>query len=142
TVVATYASAFSRNIGPGPAAATTRPPTVGPIDRARLVLTPFKVTAAGTSPAGTASSVTDCQAGVLIATPTPNRRVSPSSVQGVVAPASVRTPSATSIASSQPWVQSSSRRPSTTSARAPASKPSSIIGPVVAAWTEATAIGD
>jgi hypothetical protein len=78
----------------------------------------------------------------LSALPTPSAKVIANNTIAVVCPVAVRAPSVAAAASIQSCVPSSSRRRSTTSARAPAGSASSSIGAVPAVWTSETMSGD
>src|ERR1700738_2605822 len=68
-------AALRKKTAHGPAAATIRPPNAGPIARAMLMPTLLSAIAAGKSDEGTNSGVIACQTGLLIAAPTPRRKV-------------------------------------------------------------------
>src|SRR5437870_3477548 len=85
-------AALSRKTAHGPDAATMKPPNAGPIARAILMATALSVIAAGKSEWETSSGVIACQIGLLIADPTPRRKVSESKRPGVIWPMKARMP--------------------------------------------------
>src|ERR1700688_2844374 len=129
-------------VQPGPAMATIRPPSAGPAARAMLKPMLPSAIAPGSSGRGTSSGMIACQAGLLAAAPRPSRNVKPSSHQGVIQPASVSTPRPAAATVIHPWVTSSSRRRSSTSASAPAGSARKNDGRLVAACTSATSVVD
>src|SRR5438270_10246913 len=141
-MVARNDTAFNKNTQPGPAAATTSPPSAGPMALARLNPAPFNATAFASWRGGTTSATIACQAGLLIDPPRPSAKVRTSNATGVVRSANVsqlRTPAATSI---QVWQTRSSRRRSTRSANAPAGRPTRRTGRLVAVCINATSRGE
>src|SRR5690606_8393011 len=69
-----------------PTLATIVPPTAGPMLRVTLKPMLFRITAAGRVSRGTVSRTLACQEGLFAAAPVPIRKVSASSVQGVIQP--------------------------------------------------------
>src|SRR6266852_3514070 len=134
--------ALRKKTAHGPDAATMRPPNAGPIARAMLMPTPLSAVAAGNSAGGTNSGVIACQAGLLLAVPTPSRKVSESKRPGVIWPISASTPIAPAATTIQICISSSRRRRSTTSASAPAGKANSTTGRLPAVSTSATSTGE
>src|SRR6202023_988136 len=135
-------TAWRRTAQPGPAVAPLGPPSAGPAARAMLKPMLPRAMAPGSSGRGTSSGMIACQAGLLAAAPRPSRKVNPSSDQGVIQPASVSTPRAAAATVIQPWLTSSKRRRSITSASAPAGSASKNDGRLVAACTSATSVVD
>src|ERR1700680_1389403 len=117
---------------------------VQPGQAARAMLKPMlpSAMAPGSSGRGTSSGMIACQAGLLAAAPRPSRKVNPRSDQGVIQPASVSAPRAAAATVIHPWVTSSNRRRSITSASAPAGSASKNDGRLVAACTSATSVVD
>src|SRR5882672_6966046 len=118
-------AALRRKTAHGPDAPMMKPPSAGPIARATLKLTTLSVIAAGKSVGRTNSGVIACQTGLLIAVPTPRRKVSESRRAGVIWPINARTPIAPAATTIQICMTSSSRRRSTMSASAPAGRATS-----------------
>src|SRR5690349_11267723 len=114
----------------------------GPTARARLNPALLSATATGRSRRPTSSGTMACQAGALSADPRPSRKVSVSSPQSDIAPASVSAPSRHAVASIHAWVISSNRRRSITSASAPAGKPTRKTGRLVAVCSRATSTAE
>jgi hypothetical protein len=77
-----------------------------------------------------------------MAAPSPSANVSANSIKGVVTPRIVSRPSPAAASNIQPCVTSKSLRRSTTSANAPAGRATRKTGKLVAAWTNATTVGD
>src|SRR5438876_257098 len=119
-----------------------KPPNAGPIARAILMATALSVIAAGRSLWGTSSGVIACQIGLLIADPTPRRKVRKSKRAGVIWSINARTPIAPAATNIQTCMTRSKRRRSTTSASAPAGKATSTTGRLPAVSTSATSTGD
>src|SRR5947209_1225709 len=135
-------AALRKKTAHGPDAATMRPPNAGPIARAMLIPTPLSVIAAAKSDGETSSGVIACHTGLLIADPTPRRKVSQSKRAGVIWPINARAPIAPAATSIQLCMTRSKRRRSTTSASAPAGKATSTTGRLPAVSTSATSTGD
>src|SRR5579864_1124913 len=135
-------TAFRTKVQPGPAVATIKPPSAGPAARAMLKPMLPSAMAPGSSGRGTSSGMIACHAGLLAAAPRPSRKVKPSSHQGVIQPARVSTPRPAAATVIQPWVTSSNRRRSITSASAPAGSARKNDGRLVAACTSATSVVD
>src|SRR6266545_7731801 len=135
-------AAFSQKTVAGPDAATIRPPTAGPVARARLNPALLSATAVGSSRRGTSSGTIACQAGALSAPPRPIRNVSVSRIAGVIKPSMVSTPSSTATASIQVCVRMTSQRRSTISAIAPAGKPTKNSGRFDIVVSSATGTGE
>src|SRR5437660_11130184 len=142
TMMAMNEAALRKKTAHGPDAATIRPPNAGPIARAMLMPTPLSAIAGGNSAGGTNSGVIACQTGLLIAVPTPSRKVSRSKRPGVIWPIKARTPIATAATHIQLCITSSKRRRSTTSASAPAGRATSTTGRLPAVSTSATSTGE
>jgi hypothetical protein len=119
----TTETAFSRNTAAGPIAAMITPARAGPTARAMLYVALLRATAFGISGRGTSSGRIACQAGAVAALPRPMAKLRPRSSQGPTASSPVRAARSRPMTSIQLWVSSSSRRRSTTSARAPAGSP-------------------
>src|SRR5215212_7028285 len=135
-------AAFSQKTVDGPDAATIKPPTAGPVARARLNPALFSATAVGSSRRGTSSGTIACQAGALSAPPKPIRNVSESRIAGAIKPSTVRTPSSTATASIQICVKITSQRRSSISAIAPAGKPTRNSGRFDIVVSNATGTGE
>src|SRR6266404_9291748 len=135
-------AALSKKTAQGPAAATMKPPNAGPIARAMLMPTLLSAIAAGKSEEGTNSGVIACQTGLLIAAPTPRRKVDKSKRDGVIRPINARNPIATAMTHIQPCMTRSKRRRSTTSASAPAGRATRTTGKLPAVSTNATKTGE
>src|ERR1700676_3960612 len=135
-------TALRMKVQPGPAMATIRPPSAGPAARAMLKPMLASAMAPGSSGRGTSSGMIACKAGLLAAAPIPSRKVKLRSDQGVIQPASVSAPRAAAASVIHPWVTSSNRRRSITSASAPAGSASKNDGRLVAACTSATSVVD
>ena len=133
---------FSAKTHPGPAAATTRPPTAGPTARARFMLTPLSAAACGSIERCTRSGWIACHDGPATALPHPRTKVSPSTTAGDVYPAKVRAVSVPAASSMASWAASSSRRRSTRSARAPDGSASRTTGRLIAVCTSDTRTGE
>src|SRR4029077_8097782 len=114
----------------------------GPIARPMFIGSAFSATARVSSDGGTSSDVIACQVGVFIATPIPSANVRTRSVVGVIRSTNARAASSAAATSIQVWVTSSSRRRSTISATAPAGRPTTKTGRLVALCTRATINGD
>src|SRR5229473_564100 len=142
TSTATNDTALSANTRAGPAAATRTPPRAGPMARPMFTGNALRVTARVSSDAGTSSDVIACQVGVFIATPMPRANVNARSVVAVIRPRNASTASSPAARSIQHWVTRSSRRRSTISAIAPAGRPTTKTGRLVALCTRATIKGD
>src|SRR5262245_23718566 len=142
TSTATNDTAFSAKTSVGPLAAIRMLPRAGPMARPMLTGSAFSATARMSSDGGTSSAVIACQVGVFIATPIPSAKVKASSIVAVMASAKASTASSALAASIHVWVTSSSRRRSTISATAPAGKPTTRTGRLVALCTRATINGD
>src|SRR5581483_2530323 len=135
-------SALKAKVAPGPTAAISSPPIAGPTERARLIDTLFRETAGASCARGTSSATIACHAGALSAVPRPSAKVRSSSVTGVVNPAKVRSASIAAAANMSACVNSSNRRRSSTSAKAPAGSANKNIGKALAVRTSATITGD
>src|SRR5436305_3721276 len=135
-------AAFSRNDDPEPANATTIPPSAGPTARATLNPAEFSATADPCCAGETTSGVMACHAGSFITAPIPSRNVNASNDQGPTAWNNVRTPRARAATIIQLWVNNSSRRRSTMSARAPAGSTATNTGIAEAACTRLTIRGE
>ena len=83
-----------------------------------------------------------CQAGSFITAPSPNTKVKPSRIHGVMCPNMVSTPKVAAATTIQPCVISKNRRRSTKSASAPAGRITRNTGSVLAAWTRLIISGD
>src|SRR5205807_8791738 len=114
----------------------------GPIARAILVATALSVIGAGKSAGETDSGVIACQIGLLIADPTPRRKVSASRRPGVIWPINARMPIAPAATNIQICMTRSKRRRSTISASAPAGNATSTTGRLPAVSTSATRTGE
>src|SRR5688572_9017963 len=135
-------AALSRKLAPGPRVAITRPPSAGPTARATLNDRLLRATACGSSRRPTSSGTVACQAGELIAVPSPMAKAQPRSDQAVIRPVRVSRPRAAAPTSIQSCETSSTRRRSRTSARAPAGRARRKSGSPRAAWTSETMAGD
>src|SRR5438552_11670094 len=135
-------AAFRKKTAHGPDAATMRPPNAGPIARAMLMPTALSVIAAGKSDCETSSGVIACQTGLLIADPTPSRKVSVSKRPGVIWPINARIPMAPAALNIQICITNNRRRRSTMSARAPAGNATRTTGRLPAVSTSATRTGE
>src|SRR5438477_3188366 len=135
-------AALSEKTAHGPEAATIRPPNAGPIARAMLMPTALSVIAAGKSDCETSSGVIACQTGLLIADPTPSRKVSVSKRPGVIWPINARIPMAPAALNIQTCITNNRRRRSTMSARAPAGNATRTTGRLPAVSTSATRTGE
>ncbi len=133
---------MSRKTGPGPEAATMKPPRAGPTARATLNPAAFSATADDSFPGSTSSGTIACQAGAFIAAPRPRAAVKPSSIQRFTTSSIVRAPSMPAASSIHTWVTNNKRRRSTTSARAPAGSATRKTGRLVAACTSAIMTGE
>jgi hypothetical protein len=110
--------------------------------RAMFTPTPLRVIAAGKSDGETSSGVIACQIGLLIADPTPRKKVSHSKRAGVTWPINARMPMALAATNIQICMTKSKRRRSTTSASAPAGSATSTTGRLPAVSTSATSTGE
>src|SRR5947209_1689014 len=135
-------AALSKKTAHGPDAATMKPPNAGPTARAILMATALSVIAAGKSEWETNSGVIACQIGLLIADPTPRRKVSDSRRAGVIWPINARMPIAPAATNIQICMTRSKRRRSTISASAPAGNATSTTGRLPAVSTSATRTGE
>src|SRR6266850_41756 len=135
-------AALSKKTAHGPEAATIKPPNAGPMARAMLMPAALSVIAAGKSDWETSSGVIACQTGLLIAEPTPRRKVSQSKRPGVIWPINARIPIAPAATNIQTCITNNRRRRSTMSANAPAGNATSTTGRLPAVSTSATRIGE
>src|SRR5713101_903921 len=135
-------AALSKKTAHGPEAATISPAKAGPIARAMLIPTPLSVIAAGKSDGETNSGVIACQTGLLIADPTPSRKVSESNRLGVIWPIKAKTPIAPAATNIQICMTRSKRRRTTRSASAPAGSATRTTGRLPAVSTSATRTGE
>src|ERR1700738_5346523 len=135
-------AALRKKTAHGPDAPTIKPPNAGPIARAMLMPTALNVIAAGKSAGGTNSGVIACQTGLLIADPTPRRKVSESKRPGDIWPVNASTPIVPTATHIQICMTSSRRRRSTTSASAPAGRANNTTGRLPAVSTSATSTGE
>src|SRR5258708_5064986 len=132
---------LSQNGAAIPRVAMTAPPSAGPMARLMLKPTLFKVTAGARSALGTSSGTTACQAGAMSTLPTPIKNVNSSSNDGVTRSSHTRADRPAQITDVAISTTMSSRRRSTTSARAPDGSANRNIGKVAATWTIATTNG-
>src|SRR6266850_248477 len=135
-------AALSKKTAHGPEAATIKPPNAGPMARAMLTPAALSVIAAGKSDWETSSGVIACQTGLLIAEPTPRRKVSESKRPGVIWPINARMPIAPAATNIQTCIANNKRRRSTMSARAPAGNATRTTGRLPAVSTSATRTGE
>ena len=138
----TNVTAFTKNGTATPNAAMRKPPSAGPIAREMLMPRLLSAIAGCSVGRGTSSGTIACQAGAVIAAPTPATNVNTSSTSGVTRSSCVSTPSSAVVTRSPLCVTSSSLRRSTRSASAPAGSANRKTGSVVAAWTSATMAGE
>ena len=130
--------ALSQNGAARPERPITMPASAGPIARLMLMPTLLSEIAACRSSRGTSVGTMACQAGAMSADPAPTRNVKISRIHGVTASNQTRTPSAATISVRAAFTAMSSQRRSTMSARAPAGRPSSTTGSIVATCTSET----
>src|SRR5258708_16863902 len=142
TMIVKNEAGLSKKTAQGPDTATIKQPKAGPMARAMLMPTALNVIAAGKSGGRTNSGVIACQTGLLMADPTPSRKVSESRRAGVIWPINARTPIAPAATTIQLCSTRSKRRRSTTSASAPAGRARSTIGRLPAVSTSATSTGE
>ena len=135
-------AAFSRKAAPVPSVETMRPPIAGPTARAPFTAAEPSAIAAGSSGRGTSSVWIACHAGAVRADPMPRAKVKPSRLDGASRPANARPARAPATNSIQAWLAISSRRRSTTSARAPAGRANRTRGRLAAVCTSAVMPGE
>ena len=124
-----------------PMAAIRMPPRAGPTARAMLKAMALSVTAAASSWIGTISRTAACQAGPLSAVPMPSAKVRRRRPAGPSRPRKPRRARQAAEAAVQTWATISTRRRSTMSAKAPATRAKRRIGASIAVWTRATMSG-
>ena len=129
------------NTAPDPAAATMLPAMAGPTERAMLMAMLFNATADCNSSRGTSSGMIAPHAGIIMAMPTPRKKVKSSKINEPVTPVRVRIPSTPAQLAIQTCVPIRNRRRSTMSAMAPAGMASRKNGVLVAACTSETITG-
>gem|GEM_PF-6896637 len=142
TITPKKEAAFNKNDHPDPAAATTIPPSAGPVARATLNPAEFNATAEACRGVETTSGVIACQAGSFMTAPSPRKNVNTSSVHGLTTCHNVSPPRAAAATTIQPCVNSRSRRRSTMSASAPAGSTTKKTGIADAPCTRLTISGD
>src|SRR3954468_283861 len=131
-------TAFSVKLPAAPTDVMSRPPTAGPMARARFTLAPLSSAACGTSSRGTSSGWIAENVGAASAFPAPMIAVRTSSSAGVVASAKVSIARAPAPPSMIAWLTIRSRRRSTMSPRLPNGSTSRNTGSVVAVCSRDT----
>lgn len=125
-------SAFSQKGAASPIAPMIRPASAGPTARLMLMPTLLSEMAACRSLRGISEGTMACHEGAMSADAAPTRNVKNSRISGVTRPSHTRNPSPATMIDNTAFTPISSLRRSTMSARAPAGKPKSTIGSIVA----------